>query len=158
MLTGNLDPASSDADTMARVEALLAVIRSFESNGDYQAIVGGGQFSDFSQHPHILVSLVINGNTVKSTAAGAYQINYPTYTDFAGRLGLSDFSPATQDAIAYAILVSTGAVTSLAAGDVQGAFNQAASRWASLPGSTAGQNPKSMTIALADYAANYSPV
>lgn len=157
MLTGALDPSQSDADTQARVAALMAVIRNFESNNDYSILVGGSHFSDFSQHPNILIALNINGQTVKLTAAGAYQINHPTYVDFAGRLGLSDFSPATQDAIAYAILQATGAIDSLAAGDIQTAFNQAATRWASLPGSTADQNPKSMTVALADYAANYSP-
>jgi muramidase (phage lysozyme) len=160
MLTGALDPSQSDAETQARVQALLAVIRRFESGDDYQALVGGGQFFDFSVHPFTVlptVHLVINGRTVPTTAAGAYQINLSTYHDFAARQGLADFSPATQDALAYAILADTGAVDALAAGDIQTAFNYAARRWASLPGSTAGQNPKPMTTALADYAANYSP-
>lgn len=147
--------AAAAADIMdaptpdSRVAAMLATIRRFESNGDYSILYGGGHFADYSKHPRKRIPINLPGYEGKgSTAAGAYQINAPTYDDFAPRLGITDFSPASQDAIALAILKDTGAYDALAAGDVSGAFALASRRWASLPGSTAGQHPQSITTAL----------
>ena len=133
----------------ARVNAFLAAIRRFESGGDYSILYGGGHFLGFDKHPKIAVPINLPGyEGKKSTAAGAYQINWPTYTDFAPGLGITDFSPASQDAIALAIVKRTGAYDALIAGDIESAFRLASSRWASLPGSTAGQNPKSVDTVL----------
>lgn len=132
-----------------RVSAMLATIRRFESRGDYSIIYGGGRFDDFSQHPRRAIPINLPGyEGKKSTAAGAYQINAPTYDDFAPSLGVTDFSPASQDALALAILQRTGAYDALLQGDIAGAFRLASSRWASLPGSTAQQHPQSETAAL----------
>lgn len=151
------DAATADAaasDIMAeptldsRVSAMLATIRRFESRGDYSVLYGGGHFSDYSAHPRRKVPINLPGYEGKSsTAAGAYQINAPTFDDFAPRLGITDFSPASQDALALAILKDTGAYDALIAGDVSTAFALASKRWASLPGSMARQNPQSMTTA-----------
>lgn len=136
----------------AKIDALLGSIRQFESNGDYSVLYGGSHFTDFSRHPNTWIPINLPGYEGKgSTAAGAYQINYPTYKEFAPRLGITDFSAPSQDAIARAILESTGAVMYLANDDIQGAFKAASKRWASLPGSTANQHPVSYDVAYSDY-------
>lgn len=133
-----------------RIGAFLAAIRRFESGNDYSILYGGGHFLGFDKHPRIAVPINLPGyEGKKSTAAGAYQINWPTYSDFAPGLGITDFSPASQDAIALALVKRTGAYDALLAGDIEGAFRLASTRWASLPGSTAGQNPKSADTVLA---------
>lgn len=74
-----------------------------------------------------------------STAAGAYQINLPTWRDARAALHLTDFSPASQDAAAVWLLDKCGALSAIEAGDIAQACALCAGRWASLPGSTAGQ-------------------
>ena len=152
------DQSASDSAAAAVISAndpvgaFLAVIRQFESHNDYSILYGGGHFSDFSKHPRVAVPINIPGyGSKKSTAAGAYQINAPTYDDFAPRLGISDFSPASQDRIAVAILQQCGAYDAIIAGDVQTAFALASKRWASLPYSTAGQNPQTIAKAQSLY-------
>jgi len=148
-----LDQVTMQSDAQSRVDALLSVIRQFESNGDYYILYGGGHFTDDSAHPNVRVPF-FNPRTGKqdySTAAGAYQINKPTYDTYAPRLGVTDFSPATQDQLAYVILNDIGADVAVANGDVAQAFQLASKKWASMPGSTAGQNPQALQVALNAY-------
>lgn len=138
-----------------KIAALLSAIKEFESNGDYFIQYGGGHFSDTSKFPDTWVPITMGKYKGKySSASGAYQINKTTYNDFAPRLGITDFSSESQDAIAYEILKSTGAISALERDDIPGAFKLASKRWASLPGSDAGQNPQTMQIAL-DVFQNY---
>lgn len=154
------EPASVDysgvvsmPDLNARIRALLATIRRYESGDDYSVLYGGGHFSDFSRHPNVRVPFTnpATGKADFSTAAGAYQINFPTYVDFAARMGVSDFTPETQDAMALAILRNLGAVRALENNDVPLAFTLAGRRWASMPGSTAQQGAKSINTVVAFY-------
>lgn len=140
---------NSSVDINSQIAAFLAVIRKFESHDDYRIIYGGGHFADFSAHPQVRVPINLPGYAGKfSTAAGAYQINYPTYSDFADALGITDFTPESQDRIAIAILNKCGAIAALTRGDIEGAFIAASMRWASLPGSTANQHPQQMQAAI----------
>lgn len=77
-----------------------------------------------------------------STAAGAYQINVPTWREVRGNL--PDFSPASQDAACDALLSKVGAVAFLQRGDFAGAVNAARRRWASMPGAGWGQGERSL--------------
>jgi lysozyme len=83
-----------------------------------------------------------------STAAGAYQIIKPTWMRIKSRLGLMDFSPASQDMAAVELLREAGALDLIEAGDIEGAIKKSSRIWASLPGSTAQQNPRAMDYAL----------
>lgn len=87
-----------------------------------------------------------------STAAGAYQIIAPTWSRVraAGRWGprLPDFSPQSQDEAARRLLIESGALPAIEAGDIQRAIAQTAPVWASLPGSRAGQGGVTMAAAL----------
>lgn len=138
-----------------KIAAFLAMIRDFESGGDYFILYGGSHFSDTSRHPQVRIPFR-NPRTGKmdySTAAGAYQINWPTYQQFAPMVEVTDFSPASQDLIAMAILYYENVVDKLAADDIPGALRAASSRWASLPYSTDMQGPQSLQTALNTYAA-----
>jgi len=84
------------------------------------------RFSDYSTHPG-------PGRGGTTTAAGMYQINMVTWRDHGGKMGLTDFSPKTQDLIAVEILRSIGVVDKIKAGDVAGAMPRAAGKWAALP-------------------------
>lgn len=150
------DTTSTPEARVSAQSAFLDTIGQFESGGDYTILFGGGHFSDFSHHPNVPVPFhnplkAGSGNNDVSTAAGKYQINFPTYRQYAPALGITDFSPASQDAIALSIAASTGALNALAMGDTATAFQLASKKWASLPGSTAQQGARSMTTALATF-------
>lgn len=146
----------------ARLKAFLRLITiaetgsyAVETGENYRVFYGGSRFSNLSDHP-------VNTGEKKgirlpdswcrraglspgcvSTAAGAYQIIRPTWEDVrrAGAWGprLDDFGPAAQDEAARRILAQSGALDAIAAGDFDAALWRASSRWASLPGSGAGQ-------------------
>lgn len=148
-------PALLAASYEQRLAAFMATIKDFEANGRYDVIYGGQTFTDFSRHPNIRVPF-INPRTKKndySTAAGAYQINYPTWaTEIQPALNLPDFSPQSQDIAARWLIENrTTAGRALANGDIAGAYRAASSRWASLPGSDAQQNPKAIEVAMAQF-------
>jgi muramidase (phage lysozyme) len=83
-----------DADIRRQV---LAKIASGEATS-YNEIVGGGHFSDYSTHPNVAVP---QPDGTVSHAAGLYQFQPGTFGPIAKRLGLKDFSPASQDAAAW---------------------------------------------------------
>src|SRR5437899_546093 len=70
-----------DATPEQRLAAGLALIRKFESNGQYDVLYGGAKFDSMDEHPNVRVPFVDprSGKDNYSTAAGAYQINFPTW-------------------------------------------------------------------------------
>lgn len=66
-------------------------------NHGYDVIVGGELFTDYSDHPRKLVTL---NSKLKSTAAGRYQLLSRWWDAYRKQLGLKDFSPKSQDAVA----------------------------------------------------------
>lgn len=106
---------------------------------DYGTIVGGGKFDDFSKHPGVVGLRTKEG---PSTAAGKYQITQTTYNDVAQRLGIKDFSPESQDAIATELIRRRGAFDDVVSGDFKTAVAKLGSEWASLPSSPYSQPKK----------------
>lgn len=150
------EPDMADANTAA----FLAMIRKAEGtagqNG-YRTLFGGALFDSYADHPRIAKQFRNgNGQTLWTTAAGAYQFmavspiptggqtRSNTWDRIAAKLGLPDFSPASQDAAAVELIREAGAL-----GDVRaGRFDQAVSKvkgiWASMPGAGYAQPEKSL--------------
>ena len=112
-----------DAESNPEVFAFMQALADGESNGDYHSIYDGSatgsQFAGWNYPGH---------------AAGAYQITRDTYYDLQKQLGLTDFSPDTQDAMAAHLIVKGGALPYLLKSDLQGAVERLRGTWASLPG------------------------
>lgn len=101
--------------------------------GTYDTIVGGKlKASSFDAHPNIVGLRTKEG---PSTAAGRYQIVKSTWDPYAKRLGITDFSPQSQDRIALEIIKDHGALDHVLSGDYKSAIGRLGSQWASLPSS-----------------------
>lgn len=150
------DPAT--ATTNANVQAFLRMIRVGEGtsgpNG-YTTLFGGGQFSDMSAHPNVRVPFrnPATGKMDYSTAAGAYQINYPTWQTIQAALNLPDFSQTSQDLAAAWLIKNDGALADVQNGAVDTAIAKTNKTWASLPGSPYGQPTVTLAQAENNFAA-----
>ena len=116
---------------------------------DYNTLVGGGTFDDFSRHPRKSVRIKRLG--LNSTAAGRYQFLNSTWNEVARRHGLTDFSPESQDMAAVARLAQRGLLDDVTAGnwDRVLANPELGREWASMPGSPHGQGTRSREETLA---------
>ncbi|MBT1072775.1 hypothetical protein [Pelotalea chapellei] len=117
----------------SNVKAFLSAIAEAESgdyNFEYGAVKGKKndkwRFSDFSTHPG-------PGYGGVSTPAGRYQITRPTWRQLGGKLGLTDFSPTTQDLMAIEMLRELDIIDEIVSGDIDSALSIASHRWAALP-------------------------
>lgn len=106
-------------------------------NHGYDVIVGGALFSDYSDHPRQLVDLP--RLKIKSTAAGRYQLLARYWDAYRKQLGLKDFSPASQDAVALQQIKERRALELIDSGDIRQAIDLCSNIWASLPGAGYGQ-------------------
>lgn len=138
-------PPTGDSTLDDKAGAFLSVIKKYESDDDYNIIVGGQHFTDYSRHPNVYVP------RYNSTAAGAYQFIFPTWETWRKRLNLPDFSPDSQDRAAMAQLAELGILRKLQQNDINGALLAAGRVWASMPGSKANQGARPLSVALADY-------
>ena len=108
---------------------------------DYDVIVGGRQkITDYTTHPNVVGLRTADG---PSTAAGKYQITGTTYRDMAPGAGVTDFSPASQDKIALALIDRKGAMDDVTSGNFNGAIAKLGGTWASLPSSKYAQPKRS---------------
>lgn len=136
-------------DTIAWAEIgpdLLAV-----SDRGYDVVVGSTVkrpilFRDYSDHPRVYV-----GGPVNSTAAGCYQILSRYFDHYRRALGLPDFSPTSQDAIAVQLIRECRALPDIEAGLIDSALHRCRSRWTSLPGAGYGQHEHKMAALIAAY-------
>jgi lysozyme len=134
------------------VTAFLQTVRVSEGTAGadgYSTLVGGGQFDSFADHPRQLVYLPNLG--INSSAAGAYQILRRTWDGVAGKLGLSDFSPQSQDRAAVELIRQRGALADVRAGRFADAIAKCKKEWASLPGAGYGQRENSLATLQAAY-------
>lgn len=135
------------------VRAVLAVIRRGEgtSGADgYRTLYGGGTFASFADHPRQAVTKW--GRT--STAAGAYQFLSSVWDETRQKMGLTDFTPASQDLAALGRIAARGVLADVLAGRLESAISGNGGRghglrweWASLPGSPYGQGTISLATA-----------
>lgn len=105
-------------------------------NHGYDVIVGGSLFTSYVDHPRKLVTL---NPRLKSTAAGRYQLLARYWDAYRKQLGLNDFSPTSQDAVALQQIKERGALPLIDRGDIRQAIDRCSNIWASLPGAGYGQ-------------------
>ena len=106
-------------------------------NHGYDVIVGGELFTDYLDHPRKLVTL---NPKLKSTGAGRYHASFPLVGCPRQVLGLKDFSPKSQDAVALQQIKERGAlpmtivVISVSNRPLQQYLGFTAGRWLWSPG------------------------
>lgn len=157
------DARARAANLRAFLDTLAVSEGTFDrdASGGYGVLFGGGTFADFADHPGELgwPGLKLTdaqcagagyGPGCVSTAAGRYQIIRPTWRVLKERLGLADFSPASQDAAAIELIRHAGALDDAELGRFDAAVSRVRSIWASLPGAGYGQYENSLT-ALRDH-------
>lgn len=138
----------------ANLQAFLRMIRYAEgtaSPNGYRTLFGGRLFDGYADHPRIAVTATVGGASITSTAAGAYQILARTWDGIKRAAGVSDFSPASQDRAAAALIRRRGALNDVLGGRFEAAVAKCAEEWASLPGSPYGQPRKTMQQVTAAY-------
>ena len=95
----------------------------------YNTQVGGGSFSDLSQHPNNPTVVTDAG---VSTAAGKYQITGTTFRGLQKQYpSFTDFSADTQDKAAVALIKEKGADADVAAGNYAAADSKLKNVWES---------------------------
>lgn len=151
---------------MTSIQAFLSLI-GWSEGAAYNTIVTGvtgpSTFTDFSDHPFAPQFnrppvIVRRSPLLESTAAGRYQLLYRWWVPYKAMLKLSDFSPASQDAVALQQMKERGAQALIAAGDIQSAITACSNIWASFPGNKYGQaGGRTMSELLAEYEALVTP-
>ena len=128
--------AIADTGLAPEQQAFLKTLSDPESGGAYDVKNGGSTFSDFSQFPQGV------GPGGTSSASGRYQFTADTWADVSRQLGLTDFTPASQDKAAWYLAsqeyrkktgrdLSADLKSGGHEGDIATALN---GRWPSLPG------------------------
>lgn len=163
-------PDTTQADRNER--AFLRMIYAAEGTdkeGGYGALFGwpasGRSFDPYTvaSHPKVFFSFTDKaGNVRKTSAAGAPQITYTTwstyYVPFKAWAALNGrpsngFTPDTQDSFALFLLDLDGALPLVRAGRLAEAVAIARRRWASLPGAGYDQPERSQNFIVAAYKA-----
>jgi lysozyme len=119
-----------------------------KGNDGYNVIVGGSLFTDYADHPKKLIWI---RDGLASTAAGRYQLLGRYWDVYKKQLGLSDFSPASQDAVAIQQIKERGALPDIEKGYINVAIDKCKNIWASLPGAGYGQHENNVDKLIAAY-------
>lgn len=125
--------------------AFMQMIRVSEGTAGpdgYRTIVGGSLFDDYSDHPR--QKIWIQSINDYSSAAGAFQIIRRTWDGVQGKLGLPDFSPASQDQACIELMRQRGGLRLAMNGQFAAAVEKCKKEWASLPGAGYGQRENSL--------------
>jgi muramidase (phage lysozyme) len=159
-----LQPTNTSADqAQSNLAAMLYAIRKCEGTATdegYQALFGwrpgnGKTFDDFSAHPQQFFLYTDKaGKTIRTSAAGAYQITYTTYRGLVNgynEFQSGDFSPASQDAMAVKLISQRGALADVMAGRFDTALRKLRPVWASLPGAGVNQPERSIDYVTQAY-------
>lgn len=143
----------------ANIAAGLRAIRVAEGTAGpdgFRTMFGGALFVDFADHPRRPKQFRSGGRLLWTSAAGAYQFmavspipgggstRVDTWDRMKRKLGLSDFSPASQDAAALELIREAGALNDLKAGRFDAFVDKVRGVWASLPGAGYGQPERSL--------------
>ena len=118
-----------------KVRTMLNLIAQTEGvKWGYNTLFGNQKLDNLSAHPNIKKAFKQKDGKINyTTAAGRYQFLKPTWDDLVKKVGLSDFSPRSQDIGAIALLAQNGALPYVLKGDYLNAVKRSGSTWASLP-------------------------
>ena len=111
---GSLSPdyeSNRHLNESIEARALLRTIRYAEGTDHamgYNTMFTGRKFTDTSRHPRQLNYAIIKGKRTGSDAAGAYQYLSTTWQPYADKLGITDFSPTSQDRVALSHVRALG--------------------------------------------------
>lgn len=135
-------------DTIAWSEGTDNGIQVTRNKG-YDVVVGGDLImTRYVDHPRAMRRLTVN---LSSTAAGRYQILAKYYDAYKHKLGLKDFSPSSQDAIAMQMIKEQKALADVNKGNFDEAVKKCANIWASFPGAGYKQREHKMDTLRAIY-------
>lgn len=104
----------------------------------YNTLFGGSVLQDLSDHPKIMQDYLNSktGEVSKTSAAGRYQFKKDSWEEQEKRLGLTDFTPHSQDLAAVGLMMyKPSTLEALKKGDFNKALKDYGSYWASLPSS-----------------------
>ena len=101
------------------VRAFLKLLRwavNYPNDGDfvYYKLYGGKSFTDTSRHPNR--AILTSGRPDPSTAAGAYMLTYPAWKAAQLKGIVADFTPASQDRLAWWRIGQRGAQLAVCGG------------------------------------------
>lgn len=146
------------------VRAFLDVIAKAEGTygyGDngYNILFGHKTFNGYAWHPRIAKQFEDKaGRRLWTTAAGRYQFmcasplpnggstRVDTWTRIAKKIGLKDFSPASQDLAAIELIKERGAYQAVIDGRLGDAIYACRNEWASLPNNDYQQGSRSLAF------------
>ena len=130
------------------VKAFLLTVRKSEGTDGpdgYRMMFGGKLFESFADHPKQYFTYTDkSGKTIKTSAAGAYQIVYHVWFYLENRYELTDFTPASQDKAAIDLISERNALDDIIAGRFETAIQKVRTIWASLPGADYNQPEHSL--------------
>lgn len=131
-----------DNPNVQMFQELLSRAEGTTTHG-YNTAFGGGKIEDLTDHPRKLHSFKqTDGKKNKTSAAGKYQMIQGTWDGLSKRLGLTDFSPRSQDLALIDLLREHKALDTVVAGDFEKAADIMGNQFASLPSSKAPQNKR----------------
>lgn len=119
------------------VIAYLNMLSASEGTTEFGYQQGFGRrnkIESLSDHPRTFHSFTqTDGKKNRTSAAGRYQFLSRTWDDMAGKLGLEDFGPESQDLAAIGLIAQAGALDDLVGGNIDSALKKTGKIWASLP-------------------------
>jgi lysozyme len=129
--------------TSQNVRAFLKLLRWLENYPDdddkvYYKLFGGATFTDTSKHPN---QNKTTGWGKTSSAAGAYMILYGTWKEAYDNGVVTDFTPTSQDKLAWWKIGQRHAQVAVCGGrnTLLDAFSKLRAEWSSLPGASQSQ-------------------
>jgi lysozyme len=147
-MNSNVSPEQQSRNLRAFMQ-MIRVSEGTAGPDGYRTIVGGSLFDDYSDHPRELIWIPrINDY---SSAAGAFQIIRRTWDGVQRKLGLTDFSPASQDRACVELIRQRGGLHLAMNGEFAAAVERCKKEWASLPGAGYNQRENSMATLQAAY-------
>lgn len=139
----------------ANVYAFLQMIRYCEGTlrpDGYNLLFGYKTFKSYADHPRITQYYTnLKGERKPTSAAGAYQILKGSWDEGAKAIGLTDFTPNSQDKWAIWRIGYRKGLTYVVNGQFKKALSACAKEWASLPTSQEHQPKKTYAEAKAIY-------